>query len=99
MRKKNHSIINFIKIQHETDNFSLIEGSKSRSDQFCQFSSAWHVKSNLFKLLERDINSRVFMSALNEDALVSDRNNHAYVMDLREIFIHVCSDRAIDRAA
>ena len=38
------------------------------------------------------------MSALNEDALVSDRNNHAYVMDLREIFIHICGDRAIDRA-
>lgn len=40
----------------------------------------------------------VFMSALNEDAPVSDGNNHAYVMDLREIFIHVCGDRAIDRA-
>lgn len=38
------------------------------------------------------------MSALNEDAPVSDGNNHAYVMDLREIFIHVCGDRAIDRA-
>lgn len=37
------------------------------------------------------------MSALNEDAPVSDGNNHAYVMDLREIFIHVCGDRAIDR--
>lgn len=38
------------------------------------------------------------MSAPNEDAPVSDGNNHAYVMDLREIFIHVCGDRAIDRA-
>lgn len=31
----------------------------------------------------------VFMSALNEDAPVSDGNNRAYVMDLREMFIHV----------
>lgn len=38
------------------------------------------------------------MSALDEDAPASDENNHAYVMDLREIFIHVCGDRAIDRA-
>jgi len=38
------------------------------------------------------------MSALNEDAPVSDGNNRAYVIDLREIFIHVCGDRAIDRA-